>query len=143
MFSSLNTHYKPYHIGLVLILTSVLSAWTCTAIVDFDSCTDAARQPHVSSLSPDTILTNSVPALMVVNGSGFAPQSVILWNGNPLQTTFTNSTRLQATITHQTFDSFGGSTGGSVLISVMSPASGTGAHCSNTVVSGTLVLYIE
>jgi hypothetical protein len=29
---------KPYRISLVLVLTALLSAWTCTAIIDFDNC---------------------------------------------------------------------------------------------------------
>jgi hypothetical protein len=131
MAACLNTYCKPYHAGLVVVLAFLLSAWTCTAIVDFDNCTDPAPQPHVISLSPDTIPANSVPALIVVDGTGFSPQSEILWNGNSLQTTFLDSRHLQATITQQTFNLFGGSAGVTVLISVRSPASSSVVRCSN------------
>ena len=143
MCSCLITYYKPYRIGLVLVLASLLSAWTCSAIFDFDNCIDAVPQPHVTSLSPETIRANATPVLLIVNGTGFIPRSEILWNGNPLQTTFMNSSNLQATITQQTFESFGGSAGGSVPISVMSPASSVLVHCSNGGVSGIVFLDIE
>lgn len=143
MCSCLITFYKPYRIGLVLILTSLLSAWTCRAIFDFDNCTDAVRQPHITSLSPDTIRANAIPVLLIVNGTGFIPRSEILWNGSPLQTTFMNSTQLQTTITQQTFESFGGTSGGSVRISVMSPASSSLVQCANSGVSGFVFLEIN
>lgn len=143
MRSCLITYCKPYRIGLVLVLTSLLSAWTCAGFVNFDNCIDAVPQPQITSLSPDTIRANAVPALLSVNGTGFIARSEILWNGNPLQTTFINSSNLQATITEQTFESFGGSTGGSVQISVMSPSSSVVAHCSNGGVSGIIFLDID
>lgn len=143
MHSCLITHCKPYRIGLLLVLTSLLSAWTCTAIVDFNNCSDAVAQPEIDSLSPDTIAAEAEPALLVVNGTGFTSKSEILWNGNSLQTTFLSSRRLQATITQQTFQLFGGLAGGTVLISVMTPPSSTVVRCSNALVSGTLVLFIE
>ena len=143
MLSCLITHYKPYYIGLVLVLTWLLSAWTCAAIIDFDNCIDAVPQPHVTSLLPDTIAANATPVLLIVNGAGFVPRSEILWNGSPLQTTFVNSSNLQTMITQQTFESFGGSAGGSVRISVMSPASSVVVHCSNGGVSGIIFLEIE
>jgi len=81
--------------------------------------------------------------VLVVNGTGFIPQSQILWNGSPVQTTFMNSSHLQATITQQTFQSFGGSSGGTALISVNSPGASGAVRCSSGGVSGTLVLIIE
>ena len=143
MCSCLITSSKPYRIGLVLVLTSLLSAWTCTAILDFNNCADPVPQPHITSLAPGTIRTNAVPVLLIVNGTGFIPGSEIFWNGSPLQTTFMNSSHLQATITQQTLESFGGSAGGSVPISVTSPASSAVVHCSDGGVSGTVVLFIE
>jgi hypothetical protein len=141
--SCLNTYCKPYRVGLVVVLSFLLSAWTCTAIVDFDSCTNPVPQPNVISLSPGTIPANAVPVLMVVDGTGFSPQSEILWNGNRLQTTFMDSRHLRVTVTQETLELFGGSVGGTVLISVMSPASSTVVRCSIGGVSGTLVLFIE
>src|SRR6185369_15890100 len=88
----------------------------------FLSCVGVG-QPQVTALSPDSIPSNAESLLLTADGNGFTPQSKIMWNGNALQTTFMDSHRLQATITRQTFDSFGGSVVSSVQISVSSPAS--------------------
>ncbi|HVI76785.1 MAG TPA: hypothetical protein VM715_01200 [Candidatus Acidoferrum sp.] len=49
-----------------------------------------------------------VSVVLSVAGTGFVPQSEIQWNENPLPTTFIDSGHLQASVTQQTFDSFGG-----------------------------------
>ena len=98
---------KPFlSIALIAVLTLLLSGWTCSGM--FVSC-QGISQAQITSLSPGNIPSdvNSVP--LTVAGSGFTPQSQIMWNGNPLQTTFMNSHHLQTTVTQQTFDSFGGS----------------------------------
>jgi hypothetical protein len=81
----------------------------------FVSC-QGVSQAQITSISPGHIPsdTNSVP--LTVAGSGFTPQSQIMWNGSSLETTFVDSQHLQTTITRETFDSFGG--GNSVRISV-------------------------
>ena len=135
--------WKLYRIALLLLLTSLLSAWTCTAVVRFNSCPGAVPQPQISGLAPNSISADVVSVLLTIEGSGFVSQSEILWNGNPLQTTFMDSGHLQTTITQQTFDSFGGSAGSSVLISVLSPGSNAVLGCPNGGNSGTLVLDIN
>ena len=127
---------KPYRVVFVLVLTLLLPAWTCS--FGFQSCLADVQQPHISSLSPGNIPEDAT-VLLTVNGSDFIPQSQILWNRNRLQTTYIDSGHLQATITQQTFESFGGSTGNNVLISVESR---TSFECSNEV-SSTLVLVIN
>jgi hypothetical protein len=130
--------------ALVAVLTLLLSGWTtCSAISDFGSCPGAMPLPQISSLSPGSIPDNSGSVLLIVNGSGFVPQSQIIWNGNALQTTFTDSGHLQATITQQTFDSFGGSAGSSVPISVKSHGSTSVVGCPNGGNSATLFLVIN
>ena len=105
---------KPFlSIALIAALAALLSGWTCSGM--FVSC-QGVSQAQITSLSPDKIPSdvNSVP--MTVAGNGFTPQSQIMWNGSTLETTFLDSRHLQATITQETFDSFGG--GSSVRISV-------------------------
>jgi hypothetical protein len=125
---------KPFplvRIAFIAVLTLLLSGWsTCNAIVNFSSCPGTVPQPLISSLSPDPMPGNTESVVLIVNGSGFVPQSQIIWNGSALQTTFTDSDHLRATITQQTFDSFGGSVGSSVQIAAI-------AH------SGRLVGYSE
>jgi hypothetical protein len=105
---------KPFSlIALIAVLTLLFSGWTCSGM--FVSC-QGVSQAQITSISPGHIPsdTNSVP--LTVAGSGFTPQSQIMWNGSSLETTFVDSQHLQTTITRETFDSFGG--GNSVRISV-------------------------
>jgi hypothetical protein len=143
MRSSLAHPYKPVPlIGVALIaaLTLLLSGWTCSAL--FLSCQGVA-QSKVTSLSPDAIPNNAESVLLTVEGSGFTLQSQIIWNGNALQTTFMDSHHLQTTVTQQTFDSFGGSVGNNVQISVRSQASFDDLGCPIDGNSATLVLVIN
>jgi len=54
-----------------------------------------------------------------------------------------DSRHLQATITQQTFDSFGGSAGNSVQISVRSQESTVVLGCPDGLISATLVLLVN
>jgi hypothetical protein len=143
MRSSLAHPYKPFPlIGVALIaaLTLLLSGWTCSAL--FLSCQGVA-QSKVTSLSPDAIPSNAESVVLTVEGSGFTLQSQIIWNGNALQTTFMDSHHLQTTVSQQTFDSFGGSVGNNVQISVRSQASFDDFGCPIDGNSATLVLVIN
>jgi hypothetical protein len=105
-------------IALIAVLTLLLSGWTCSAL--FISCQGVGSQLQIDSLLPDAIPNDAESVVLLVHGSGFTPHSQIRWNGNTIQTTFMDSQDLQTTITQQTFESFGGSAGGSVQISVSS-----------------------
>lgn len=131
--------FPPTRIALVAILVLLSSGWTCRAF--FVSCQDAVERPQIVSLSPGTIAFDGEPVRLTVDGSGFTPQSQIMWNGNALQTTFTDSRHVEATITQQTFDSFGGSAGSSVQISVRTQGSDKG--CPSSEDSATLLLVIQ
>ena len=89
------------------------------------------------------MLGNTESVVLIVTGSGFVPQSQIIWNGSALQTKFTDSEHLRATITQQTFDIFGGSAGSGVQISVRSQGSAPVFGCPNGGNSATLVLVIN
>ena len=100
-------------------------------------------QPQITSLSPDSIPDDAESVPLIVNGSDFVPQSQIMWNGSALQTTFEGARQLQATITQQTLNSFGGSAGSSVQISVRSQGSTAIVGCPNRGNSATMVLVIN
>jgi hypothetical protein len=143
MRSSLAHPYKPFpliRVALIAALTPLLSGWTCGAL--FLSC-QGVGQSQVTSLSPDTIPSDAETVLLTVDGKGFTPQSQIMWNGNALQTTFIDSHDLQTTVTQQTFDSFGGSVGNNVQISVGSQASFDDLGCPIGGNSATLILVIH
>jgi hypothetical protein len=147
MRSCLVNPSKPFlsvRIALLAALTLLLSgSTTCNAIVDFNSCSGSVPLPRIVALSPGAIPGDTESVLLTVDGSGFVPQSQIMWNGNALPTTFMDSSHLQATITQQTLDSFGGSAGNSVLISVRSQGSVAIVGCPNGGSSATLVLVIN
>jgi hypothetical protein len=109
----------------------------------FRSCQDSIPQPQISSISPDIISGDSESVLLTVNGSNFAPQLQIMWNGSPLPTTFMDSQHIQTTVTQQTFASFGRSAGSTVEISVGFPELVAGSACPNSGNSATLVLVIN
>jgi hypothetical protein len=134
------TPYKPFRLIRVAFIALLSSGWTCSAI--FLSCQGVA-QSQVTSLAPDAIPSIAESVLLTVAGSGFTPQSQIMWNGNGLQTTFMDSHHLQTTVTQQTFDSFGGSVGNNVQISVKSHASFDDLGCPIGANSATLVLVIN
>jgi hypothetical protein len=93
---------KPFQIALILALTSLLPAWTCTVIIGFNSCPGAVAEPQIIALLPDRISADADSVDLTVDGSGFVSQSEILWNGSPLSTTFVDLRHLRATITQQT-----------------------------------------
>ena len=131
-------------VALMTVLTLLFSGWnTCTAIVSFNSCPGTVPQPVIVSVSPDTISDGGESVPLIVSGSDFVPQSQIMWNGNALQTTFHDSRHLQTTITKQTFDTFGGSAGSTVQISVRSQEPIVVVGCPIGLSSGTLFLFIN
>ena len=130
-------------IALIVALTLLFSGWTCRAMFGFKSCQGVGPQPQITSLSPNPIPSNTDSVLLTVNGSGFTPQSRIMWNGNALETTFKDSHHIEATITQQSFESLGGSAGSSVQISVSSQPSAADLGCPNSGNSATLVLFIS
>ena len=72
-------------------------------------------------LVPSSVEPGSPGLTLTVNGTGFASDSVVNWNGVPLNTTFVNVDRLQAEI--PSFDLASAST---ATITVSSPAPGGG-----------------
>lgn len=132
--------FLPIRVALIAALTLLSSAWTCGAI--FVSC-QGVGQFQVTSLSPDTISSDAESVVLTVDGNGFTAQSQIVWNGNALQTTFMDSHHLQTTVTQQTLDSFGGSVGTNVQISVRSQTSFDGLGCPIGGNSAILVLVIN
>jgi hypothetical protein len=144
MSSSLADFCKPFtlmHVALLAALTLLLSGWTCSAL--FVSCQGVGSPPQIAALSPDAIPSDAESVLLTVDGSGFTPQSQIMWNGNTLQTRFMDSHHLQTAITRQTFDSFGGSVGSSVQVSVRSQGSVDNFGCPIGGNSAALVLVIN
>jgi hypothetical protein len=130
-------------ISFVAALILTLSGWTCTAIIGFNTCLGVSTTPQITLLSPAVISVTADSIVLSIRGSGFVPQSQILWNGSALQTVFIDSRNLQAPITQQTFTQFGGAVGSNVLISVNSPVTAIVAGCPISGTSATMVLVIQ
>lgn len=143
MCRAMNVLCKPYRIALVLALVALLSAWTCTAIVNLNGCPDAFPHPQIGALSPNPISADIVSVVLSVEGTGFVPQSEIQWNKNTLPTTFVDSRHLQATVTQETFDTYGGSAGVNVSITVTSPGTNSVVGCPNGGNSSTTILEVD
>ena len=146
MRSCLMQSAKPFpwlRTGFAAALTLTLSGWTCTAIIGFQTCLGVPATPQITLLSPSAISATVDSVLLTVSGSGFVPQSQILWNGSALPTTFIDSQHLHATITQQTFTQFDGAFETNVLISVNSPVTATVLGCPIAGSSATLVLVIN
>jgi hypothetical protein len=58
----------------------------------------APAAPQVTTISPNASAPGGPAFTLVVNGSNFRPQSVVLWNGQPRPTTFVSETQLTAAI---------------------------------------------
>ncbi len=57
-----------------------------------------AAGPSITSVAPSSATAGSAPFTITVNGSGFVPGDVVLWNGTPLPTTYVNGNQLTATV---------------------------------------------
>jgi hypothetical protein len=130
-------------IPLIAALPLLLSGWTCRAMFEWNDCQTTLPVAQITSLSPGTISSDTNSVLLTVEGSGFTPQSQIMWNGGSLETTFADSHHLQTTITQQTFESFGGSAGSSVQISVRSQGLIADSICPKSRNSPTAALVVN
>jgi hypothetical protein len=137
------TPFPLLRVSFVAALTLTLSGWTCTAIIGFNTCLGVSATPQITLLSPSVISVTADSVVLSVRGSGFVPQSQILWNGSVLQTVFIDSQHLQTTITQETFTQFGGALGSNVLISVNSPVNTIVAGCPISGSSAAMVLVIQ
>ena len=58
----------------------------------------ASKMPAISQLSPDSTNAGVLAFMLTVNGSNFAPQAVVNWNGTPQATTYISSAQLMITV---------------------------------------------
>lgn len=132
-----------FRVVFIALLPLVLSGWTtCSGMFVFNSCPSQVPVPQIISVAPGSMPGNLDSIVLTVTGADFVSQSQILWNGNALETTFTDSQHLTTTITQQILESFGGSPGNSISISVRSQGSNQDFGCANGGTSATLILMI-
>jgi hypothetical protein len=101
-------------VSIWILLAAALLLPSCGGVVNNPA-------PSISSLSPTNINAGQPGFTLTVNGSGFAPQSLVYWNGSAISTIFLSGDQLQATIPSSFI-----STPGSAIIEVQTPAPGGG-----------------
>jgi hypothetical protein len=99
--------------GVLLVVASLLPS--CSQVVNNPS-------PSIKSLSPPSANAGDPAFTLTVNGSGFAPQSTVVWNGLAFPTIFLSGSQLTATIAF-TFIANPGTV--PVVVSTPSPGGGT------------------
>jgi len=115
--------------------TAASCAWTMNVSTTVTATFDTTRVdlplavPVVSSLAPASAPAGSAATTLTVNGSGFAPSSVVRWNGATRTTTVVSATQLRAALTATDL-----ATARAVLVSVFTPTptGGTGGGTSGT-----------
>jgi outer membrane protein assembly factor BamB len=60
--------------------------------------TVAEQQAQIYSISPTSSIAGAPSFTLTVDGSTFVPQSVVLWNGSPLTTTYVSANQLTAQV---------------------------------------------
>lgn len=84
----------------------------------------SAKRPTISRISPSKIYLGSADFTLKVTGKNFAEDSVILWNGVEVETTYVKSTQLLANISSNMFPNTGKA---NIQVFTPTPGGGTSA----------------
>ncbi|MGH9687433.1 MAG: hypothetical protein ACRD5K_10100 [Candidatus Acidiferrales bacterium] len=103
--------------GLVLMSPSAKFAITAAS----------APSPTVSSLSPSSAAAGAADLQVLVKGSGYEPNSTVLWNSVPVATAYLNGSAVMALVPAADL-----ATQGTADVSVMTPAPGGGTSGNST-----------
>ncbi|MFN0121730.1 MAG: hypothetical protein ACKV2V_14650 [Blastocatellia bacterium] len=95
--------------------------------------------PFLIGVTPATITASAPNATLTLTGRGFAPSSVVNWNGAPRPTTFVSGTQLMATIPGTDLANAGTA---SVTVVTPAPGGGTTAALNVNIVNPTPAISI-
>jgi hypothetical protein len=101
-------------LSIWILLAAALLLPSCGGVVNNPT-------PSLTSIAPTSINAGQPAFTLTANGSGFAPQSLIYWNGNAVSTIFLSTNQMQATIPTSFI-----STPGTAMIEVQTPQPGGG-----------------
>ena len=93
--------------------------------ISYGPSTTLNPAPLISSLSPSSTVATAVAFTLQVNGSNFVPGATVYFGGQARNTTFVNSTQLNASILASDIDN-----GGTAVVFVFNPLPGGGASTS-------------
>jgi hypothetical protein len=83
--------------------------------------------PALSAINPSSATAGSSATTLTATGTNFISSSVVMWNGSPLSTTYTNATTLTAQVPATDLAS-----SGTAMVSVVTPAPGGGTSSGAT-----------
>ncbi len=83
--------------------------------------------PSITSLQPSSATHGGAAFTLTVHGTGFQPNSTVLWNGSPRTTTYVHSVELTASIAAADIAS-----AGTASVTVTTPAPGGGTSAGST-----------
>ncbi len=93
----------------------------------------AVATPTITTLAPANTPAGGAAFALTVNGTQFASNSVVYWNGSPRATTFGSATQLTGQITAADI-----ATAGMGAVTVFTPGSGYGGSTTSNSVSFTI-----
>jgi hypothetical protein len=127
----------------ICVLWLVIQCAACGYSSHKNSAPQPGIVPKITELSPDNAHVGGPAFTLTVNGSSFASNAVVNWNGTGAPTTFVTSNQLTAAIAATAI-----ATSGTVPVSVTNPGSpgsagpyGGGGTASET--SNTMTFMIE
>jgi hypothetical protein len=120
--------------GATVTLTAVDADFNFSDPVTF---TIFNTPPVLVSLAPAAVTAGGLSFTLQVNGSGFVPSSIVLWNGSQRPTTFVSSQEIDAVIFASDIASIG-----TAVITVVNPAPSGGTSVGFTFTIGNLPFMI-
>ena len=109
--------------------TSALLAGLAILLLPVVSCGGCPPTPGISSISPNTATAGGAGFVITVNGDSFRSNSVVVWNGTALTTTFVSGNQLTAEVSSSNI-----ATADTAVVYVYTPA-----NSGQNVVTGTSV----
>jgi IPT/TIG domain len=82
----------------ILLLTILTFGCGYGSNYNSSSGTPASGNPNISALMPNTVAAGSAAFTMTINGTGFAANSVVVWNSINMATSFVSGQQLTAQI---------------------------------------------
>lgn len=104
------------------LLLPLAAALGCNAVVHFSGCFN----PFMASMMPRSATAGGLQFTLSVTGSNFEVNSVVMFNGNMLPTSFLSDRQLMATVPAAAI-----STPGTLQVSVVTPGGSSAATCQS------------
>lgn len=81
-----------------ILLAMALFAFGCGYGSNYNSMNSTGGTPQVSQLAPASTASGSAAFMLTINGTGFASDAVVYWNGSTRATTYVTGNQITANI---------------------------------------------